>query len=207
MGSASDARLQSWWRGEPTNQRRPQGASVPGFVSRPTSKTREKRPGDKDAHQYFSESNDKENEIRKHIREKRIRETGLFYILPSRNHGRGNSPNSIRFLCILFTPGCQTFRDERHYISPNIQSKISPLCPSYESKIIGTLSRSLRRPLLRRCMVDAESWGEYVTVACQISILSWFSNKTETSVDDGARKSNNWLDQWQSGKLSTGSLV
>ena len=27
------------------------------------------------------------------------------------------------------------------------------------------------------------------------------------SVDDGARKSNNWLDQWQSGKLSTGSRV
>ena len=29
-----------------------------------------------------------------------------------------------------------------------------------------------------------------------------FSNRTGTSVDDGARKSNNWLDQWQSGKLA-----
>ena len=28
-----------------------------------------------------------------------------------------------------------------------------------------------------------------------------------TSVDDGARRSNNWLDQWQSGKLGTGSRV
>ena len=28
-----------------------------------------------------------------------------------------------------------------------------------------------------------------------------------TSVDNGARKSNNWLDQWQSGKLGTGSRV
>ena len=28
-----------------------------------------------------------------------------------------------------------------------------------------------------------------------------------TSVDDGARKSNNWLDQWESSKLSTGSRV
>ena len=27
------------------------------------------------------------------------------------------------------------------------------------------------------------------------------------SVDNGARKSNSWLDQWQSGKLSTGSRV
>ena len=35
--------------------------------------------------------------------------------------------------------------------------------------------------------------------------LGWFSNRTGTSVDDGARKSNNWLDQWQSGKLSNGS--
>ena len=38
------------------------------------------------------------------------------------------------------------------------------------------------------------------------SILGWFSNRTGTSVDNGARKSNNWLDQWQSGKLGTGSL-
>ena len=37
--------------------------------------------------------------------------------------------------------------------------------------------------------------------------LGWFSNRTGTSVDDGARKWNNWLDQWQSGKLSTGSHV
>ena len=28
-----------------------------------------------------------------------------------------------------------------------------------------------------------------------------------TSVDDDARKSNNWLDQWQSSELSTGSRV
>ena len=28
-----------------------------------------------------------------------------------------------------------------------------------------------------------------------------------TSVDDGARKLNNWLDQWQSGKLGTESRV
>ena len=35
----------------------------------------------------------------------------------------------------------------------------------------------------------------------------WFSNRTGTSVDDDARKSNNWLDQWESSKLSTGSRV
>ena len=28
-----------------------------------------------------------------------------------------------------------------------------------------------------------------------------------STIDDGARKSNNWLDQWQSGKLGTGSRV
>ena len=37
--------------------------------------------------------------------------------------------------------------------------------------------------------------------------LGWFSNRTGTSVDDGVHKSNNWLDQWQSGKLDTGSRV
>ena len=37
--------------------------------------------------------------------------------------------------------------------------------------------------------------------------VGWFSNRTGTSVDDGARKSNNWLDQWQSGKFSTASRV
>ena len=73
-------------REKPINQPRPQGASVPSFVSRPTSKTTEKRPGDEAGHQYFSKSNDKQNEIRKHIREKRIRETGLFYILSLWNH-------------------------------------------------------------------------------------------------------------------------
>ena len=37
--------------------------------------------------------------------------------------------------------------------------------------------------------------------------LGWFSNRTGTSFDDGARKSNNWLDQWQSEKLGAGSRV
>ena len=38
-------------------------------------------------------------------------------------------------------------------------------------------------------------------------IVGWFSNRTGTSADDGARKSNSWLDQWQSDKLGTGSRV
>ena len=56
--------------------------------------------------QYFSESDDKENEIRKHIREKLIRETELFFLhlvlmKPRQGLGRGNSPNSI-CRCVLF---------------------------------------------------------------------------------------------------------
>ena len=31
----------------------------------------------------------------------------------------------------------------------------------------------------------------------RLIILGWFSNRTGTSVDDGPRKSNNWLDQWR----------
>ena len=33
-----------------------------------------------------------------------------------------------------------------------------------------------------------------------IVIIGLLSNRTGTSVDDGARKSNNWLDQWLSDK-------
>ena len=39
------------------------------------------------------------------------------------------------------------------------------------------------------------------------NMLGSFINRTGTSVDDGARKLNNWLDQWQSGKLGTESRV
>ena len=40
-----------------------------------------------------------------------------------------------------------------------------------------------------------------------IGLIDWFSNRAGTSVDDGGRKSNNWLDRWQSDTLSTGSRV
>ena len=40
-----------------------------------------------------------------------------------------------------------------------------------------------------------------------VQVIGWFSNRTGTSVDDCARKSNNRIDQWQSGKLGTGSRV
>ena len=39
------------------------------------------------------------------------------------------------------------------------------------------------------------------------SLTGWFSNRTGTSADDGARRSNNWPDQWQSGILGTESRV
>ena len=53
------------------------------------------------------------------------------------------------------------------------------------------------------------SWAFYSRTATNghLPIIGWFSNGTGTSVDDGARKSNNWLDQWQSDKLGTGSRV
>ena len=37
--------------------------------------------------------------------------------------------------------------------------------------------------------------------------IGWFRNRMGTSVDDCARQSNYWLDQWQSSKLRTGSHV
>ena len=50
----------------------------------------------------------------------------------------------------------------------------------------------------------------YVSPVCAIELLSGasvFSNRTGKSIDDCTRKSNNWLDQWQSDKLGTGSRV
>ena len=35
----------------------------------------------------------------------------------------------------------------------------------------------------------------------------WLSKRTGSSVEDGARKSISWLDQWQTAKLGTGSCV
>ena len=40
-----------------------------------------------------------------------------------------------------------------------------------------------------------------------LTLIEQFSNRTGTSVDDYTRKSNKWLDQWQNGKLGTGSRV
>ena len=53
------------------------------------------------------------------------------------------------------------------------------------------------------------SWAFYSRTATNghFPIIGWFSYRTGTSVDDSARKSNNWPDQWQSDKLGTGSRV
>ena len=53
--------------------------------------------------------------------------------------------------------------------------------------------------------------SETVLTACnndvKLSETRTVHDRTGTSVDDSARKSNNRLDQWQSGKLGTGSRV
>ena len=41
----------------------------------------------------------------------------------------------------------------------------------------------------------------------EVNRLIIFSNTTGTSVNDGTRKLNIWLDQWQSGKLGIRSRV
>ena len=66
------------------------------------------------------------------------------------------------------------------------------------------LEISVATSLKIRCDVPHRCLHSYLSSSV---ILGWFSNRTGTSVDDGARISNNWLDQWQSGKLGTGSRV
>ena len=51
-----------------------------------------------------------------------------------------------------------------------------------------------------------KSYGINFCEWCKM-LLGWFSNRTGTSVDDGVRKLNNWLHQWESRKLGTGSRV
>ena len=52
-----------------------------------------------------------------------------------------------------------------------------------------------------------EPWNKKSRESVVTPIIGWFSNRTGTLIDDGALKSNNWLDQWLSGKLGTGSRV
>ena len=65
----------------------------------------------------------------------------------------------------------------------------------------------------RTSVSDRTLWSSFSPfgtsfIQCELGgFRSSFGNRTGTSVDDGARKSNNWLDQWQSGKLGTGSRV
>ena len=47
----------------------------------------------------------------------------------------------------------------------------------------------------------------YFIQSCDVTILDWFSNRTGASGYNCSRKSNNWLDQWQSSKLGTRSQV
>ena len=50
-------------------------------------------------------------------------------------------------------------------------------------------------------------WGWLPHRLSKRQSIGWFSNKTGMSVDNSTCKSSDWLDQWQSGKLSTGSHV
>ena len=51
-----------------------------------------------------------------------------------------------------------------------------------------------------------KSYGINFCEWCKM-LLGWFSNRMGTSVDDGVRKLNNWLHQWESRKLGTRSRV
>ena len=59
---------------------------------------------DRKALQYFSESSNKDNEMRVHITEKLFVETGLISILFIWNQSRENSPNSLPCFVLLLHP-------------------------------------------------------------------------------------------------------
>ena len=59
---------------------------------------------------------------------------------------------------------------------------------------------------IRECPWETSQASELFK-ADLILILGWFSNKMGMAVENGTCKSNNWPDQWQSGKLGTESHV
>ena len=71
---------------------------------------------------------------------------------------------------------------------------------------MGTTSADTSRVKVKLVTLS-ESSGDYTTTTTTAMIIGSFSNRTGTSVDNGARKSNSWLDQWKSGKSGTGSRV
>ena len=82
--------------------------------------------------------------------------------------------------------------DATIFLLPSVLIIIKTICPKICSE---TRLKSAKSPL----PVDVRR--------SKRSLLKLPNNRTGTSVDDGARKSNNWLDQWLSGKLGTGSRV
>ena len=60
---------------------------------------------------------------------------------------------------------------------------------------------------VQKMHVDFKASDLWDTNSVRRFMLPTRLNRTETSADDGARKSNTWPDQWQSGKLGTGSRV
>ena len=59
----------------------------------------------------------------------------------------------------------------------------------------------------KSCSVSSALFLCLISRCVVVPIIGWFSKRTGTSVDDGARKSNNWVGQWLCGKLGTGSRV
>ena len=58
-----------------------------------------------------------------------------------------------------------------------------------------------------RCTTNQEHHSDLGSDTSKGMLSGWFSNRTGTSVDYGVRKPNNWLDQWQSDNLGTGSRI
>ena len=79
---------------------------------------------------------------------------------------------------------------------PLIEKNIFLVVTSYQP---SQLLMSTDGPLNRNIRTCSRLW----VVPHFPSGIGWFSNRTGTSVDDGARKSNNWLDQWQSGRAAS----
>ena len=88
----------------------------------------------------------------------------------------------------------------RRWEEPITSTKWQYYCTSSNSGKYG-----VDRPntIVSQWNVTAVKWSQHGrSHECTID---WFSNWTGTSVDNGPRKSNNWLDQWLSGKLDTES--
>ena len=164
-GSASSARRpQSRWRGEknPSINLVPRAPQSLVLFPAPPPKPGKSALGTRLPINIFQTVTIRETRFANILQRSVLEKLDFFTSCPHEITAGGNSPNSMCCFVQFSHLVVKTLGMNVTIFLLFFYWKITPLCPSYQSKTMGTLSKSLRRPLLRSttAVVDAESWGE-----------------------------------------------